>query len=463
MRKRLTTKEIQHLFWRAGFGITPSKLEEIKDLNKSEIVDSLFSQSNTLTPLSFDFRTLKQMSRSKTKIEKKAFRKLKIRTLYELNKKWYTQMISTDEVLREKMTLFFHDHFAVHLRKPHEVMNLNNIVRNHALGSFESMLMEVSKSAAMILFLNNKQNRKGQPNENFAREVLELFTLGRDNGYTEKDIKEAARAFTGWTTKADGTFRFNKNQHDTGEKIFLGKTGNFKGEDIIRILLNEKQTAIYLCEKLYVFFVNENINRSHVMHLAKKFFQSSFNLKTVMNEIFTSDWFYEEKNIGCNIKSPTELVVGLGRQFNVKFINHQKLFLIQKKMNQTLFFPPNVAGWPGGKYWIDSSTLMFRLKLPSLMVNQGEIDWNEKDDMPENMISTKKSKRRNKRNRQLQTTSSIDKAVKKLSKMKRIEVVSLLIQPDLPTSVKQMLLKTNENVTKELIIKIISLPEYQLC
>ena len=395
MKNQLTQKEIQHLYWRAGFGIKQSKIPSLIYQTKENTVNELFTDSYLQTPLSFDFKSLKQASKKKTKVEKKALRKLKIRTLFELNKKWYEQMISTDQVLREKMTLFFHDHFAVNLRRPFEAMNLNNILRNHALGSFELMLMEVSKSPAMLMFLNNRQNKKDSPNENFAREVMELFTLGRDNIYTEKDIQEAARAFTGWNFKSDGSFVFRKNQHDEGEKTFLGRTGNFKGDDIIRILLEEKQTAVYLCEKIYKYFVNETINPQHINELAEVFYGSKYNLKTLMKAIFMSDWFYNEKNIGNKIKSPTELIVGLGRQFGVKFQNHQKLILLQKKLNQTLFLPPNVAGWPGGKYWIDSSTLMIRLRLPSLMLTAGELEWDEKEDMPENMVTNKKQRRRN--------------------------------------------------------------------
>lgn len=463
MSTQLSPKEIQHLYWRAGFGITSQELAKIQKLTKEEVVNQLFQKSITHTPLSFDFKPLKQKSKKKTKTEKKALRKLKLRTLFELNKLWYTQLIQTDEVLREKITLFFHDHFAVRLRRPFEVMNLNNIVRNHALGSFELMLMEVSKSPAMLIFLNNKQNKKDHPNENFAREVLELFTLGRDNGYTETDIKEAARAFTGWGFKSDGSFKFNKNQHDSGSKTFLGQTGNFTGEDILRIVLEQKQTARYLSQKLYAYLVNEQLNEQHVNQLSKVLYDSKYNLKLVLKELFMSDWFYQPSNIGVLIKSPVELIVGLGRQFKVSFRNHQKLILLQKKMNQTLFFPPNVAGWPGGKYWIDSSTLLFRLKLASLMLNKGEIDWDEKEDMLENMITTRKGRRRNKLNRQLQTTSSIEKVVNQLSSKSQQEVIDFLIQSTLPKLVKTMFLNSKDKVDKEFIIQLVSLPEYQLC
>ena len=150
-------------------------------------------------------------------------------------------------------------------------------------------------------FLNNQQNKKQHPNENFAREVMELFTLGRGN-YTENDIKEAARAFTGWGYNVGGDFVFRKNQHDTGTKTVLGKTGNFDGDDIIDILLEQKQTAIFITKKVYKFFVNENIDAEKVEWLGNRFFQSGYNIKNLLEDIFISDWFYAEKNIGTKIK-----------------------------------------------------------------------------------------------------------------------------------------------------------------
>src|SRR5262249_34193319 len=189
---------------------------------------------------------------------------------------------------------------------------LLDVIRRNALGNFGDLLKEVSKSAAMLFFLNNQQNRKDHPNENFAREVMELFTMGRGN-YTEQDIKEAARAFTGWGANAGGEFVFRKFQHDTGEKTVLGKSGNFDGDNIIDILIENKQTARFITRKIYRYFVNDEVNEAIVDKLANKFYQSNYDISELMKEIFSSDWFYDPKNIGSRIKSPVELIVGIRR------------------------------------------------------------------------------------------------------------------------------------------------------
>jgi uncharacterized protein (DUF1800 family) len=180
-----------------------------------------------------------------------------------------------------------------------------HVIRQNALGSFRTLLHGVSKSAAMLKFLNAQQNRKDHPNENFAREVMELFTLGRGN-YTENDIKEAARAFTGWSANLQGDFVFRRFQHDNGSKTVLGKTGNFTGEDVLDILLEKKGTAAYITQKIYRFFVNEAVDKEKADWLSARFYQSDYNIGQLMKDIFTSDWFYEAKNIGTRIKSPIE-------------------------------------------------------------------------------------------------------------------------------------------------------------
>ena len=186
---------------------------------------------------------------------------------------------------------------------------LLQIIRTNALGSFADMLKAVSKSPAMLQFLNNQQNKKSHPNENFAREVMELFTMGRGN-YTENDVKEAARAFTGWAFNAQGQFVFRKNQHDDGNKTFLGKTGNFDGDDILNMLLEHKQTANYISKKIYRYFVNENIDDRNQQWLSGRFYSNNYNIAKLLEDIYTSDWFYDEKNIGIRIKSPVELLAG---------------------------------------------------------------------------------------------------------------------------------------------------------
>src|SRR6185436_3434996 len=211
-----------------------------------------------------------------------------------------------------------------------------DVIRKNALGSFRDLLHEVSRSAAMLNFLNANQNKKDHPNENFAREVMELFTMGRGN-YSENDIKEAARAFTGWGFNLHGEFVNRPFQHDNSSKTFLGKTGNFNGDDIINILLEQKQTAKFITNKIYRYFVNEKTDNHKVETLATGFYQSGYDIQKLLEDIYTSDWFYDEKNIGNKIKSPIELLVGIRRLLPMEFENEEVQLLFQRALGQILF------------------------------------------------------------------------------------------------------------------------------
>ena len=202
--------------------------------------------------------------------------------LKDMNIAWLNLMTNSKAQLREKMSLFWHGHFACRLNNnAYSSQGLVNIVRTNALGNFGDMLKQVSKSPAMLQFLNNQQNRKGKPNENFAREVMELFTLGRGN-YTEKDIKEGARSFTGWGFDKQGEFMFRKPTHDDGEKTFLGQTGNFDGDQILDIILKNPQTAIFITQKIYKYFVNENLDNNKVDYLSARFFENNYDIAKVV-------------------------------------------------------------------------------------------------------------------------------------------------------------------------------------
>lgn len=284
----------------------------------------------------------------------------------KLNRLWIKEMISSKAQLREKMAFFWHDHFACRSGNVLHVQQYLQIIRSHALGKFPDLLLAVSKSAAMINYLNANQNRKNSPNENFAREVMELFTVGKGN-YSEEDIKEAARAFTGWTATYSGEFVFRPGQHDAGSKRIFGHTGNFTGEEVLQLLVKQPVTARFLTEKIYRFFVNEEIDEKIVTSLSNGFYASGYDIGKLMQTIFSSDWFYQKENIGNRIKSPIELWVGINRQLPMDFGNEDSGISFQRIMGQTLFNPPNVAGWPSGNAWIDSSSLMYRLQLPKII------------------------------------------------------------------------------------------------
>ena len=284
---------------------------------------------------------------------------------------WMDRMAASPAQLREKMTLFWHGHFACRVRQPNAALSLHDTTRQHALGKFPDLLLAVSQEPAMLQFLNNQQNRKEHPNENFAREVMELFTLGRGN-YTETDVKEAARAFTGWGYDGQDNFRFREREHDAGPKTFLGRTGNLTGEDVLKRILEQPTAATFLTTKIYRFFVNDVPNPAHIEPLAAAFRKSGYDIADLMERLFSADWFYEPANMGTHIKSPVELLAGIRRTLNVKIDNGQLLLGYQKALGQTLFQPPNVAGWPGGRNWIDSSSLLLRLQLPAVLFKNAE-------------------------------------------------------------------------------------------
>ncbi len=385
----------QHLLWRAAFGPMAEHSPELDKLSTKKLWELLVKTSSK-QPEYIDVASdaikgvimgVQDVVKLETlsKEQKVALRKQSREDLKSLNLRWLDEMINSEAQLREKMAFFWHGHFACRDINIFFQQLLLHEIRSNALGNFGDLLKAVSKSASMLGFLNNQQNRKQHPNENFAREVMELFTLGRGN-YTENDIKEAARAFTGWGFNLRGEFVFRKNQHDTGSKTIFGKTGNFGGDEVLDMLLENKQTAKYICRKIYRFFVNENEpDEAKINWLADRFYQSGYKILPLMEDIFTSDWFYAEKHIGSKIKSPVELLAGMRRILPMELQTSQVQLLFQRVLGQILFYPPNVAGWPGGKNWIDSSSLMFRLRMPQLLKDNEEVNISAKADDDQQM------------------------------------------------------------------------------
>ena len=284
---------------------------------------------------------------------------------------WMDRMATSPAQLREKMTLFWHGHFACRVRQPGPALSLHNTTRKHALGKFPDLLLAVSQEPAMLEFLNNRQNHKGHANENFAREVMELFTLGRGS-YSEQDVKEAARAFTGWSYDYQGNFKFRPLDHDDGPKTFLGRTGNLRGEDVLAIIMEQPAAATFLTTKLYCFFVNDTPDPARIAPLADAFRRSDYDIRDLLERMFSADWFYDPANVGTHLKSPVELLAGIRRTLGVRLDNELPLLGYQKALGQTLFEPPNVAGWPGGRNWIDSSSLLLRLQIPAILFKNAD-------------------------------------------------------------------------------------------
>ncbi len=477
-------KKRQHLFSRAAFGISMNELQNRRGQNLSSLVDELFKESAGFTELAVvAVDKMEAMSQKDRKAlsaeERKKLREERKRSMFDLNLAWVEKLWTDPARLRERMTFFWHGHFACRLEAPWAMQDLNNIHRKYALGNFRDMLLAVSKSPAMLQFLNNQQNRKMHPNENFAREVMELFTIGRGN-YTEYDIKEAARAFTGWGYEREtGAFVFREKTHDEGEKTFLGKTGNFKGEDIIDMLLEKKETAHFLCRKIYKFFVNDQADEKIVNALADSFYASQYDIAALMKKIFNADWFFHPGNIGALIKSPVDLLAGLNRLVPVSYENKDGLLVFQRGLGQALFYPPNVSGWAGGKNWIDSSSLMFRLKAPSMLLNNGHIDIQPKDDLLDGKPAMMQkdlangqspatmpvagqgdqAKRKNKFHALPDWNSLLSSIPENCTKE---ELISRILVPEASVALLKNLQAMNASNHKELVMELLSSPEYQM-
>ena len=475
----------QHLLWRAGFGPSIASLLELNDIKTADLFEALIKKSadkpsyldvadNELQGLLMGLQAVIEADEEKQMIDKRrqTFRKKSVESIHTLNQQWMDLMVRSEAQLREKAALFWHGHFACRNLNLFYQQLLLNEIRTHALGNYRTMLKAVSKTAAMLFFLNNQQNKKDEPNENFAREVMELFTLGRGN-YTEQDIKESARAFTGWTAKLDGSFVFRSFFHDDGQKTILKKTGKFSGEDVLEILLDQPQTALFICKKIYRFYVNENINIEHLGWLTKRFYESDYNISQLLSDILTSDWFYDETNIGSMIKSPVALLCGMRRQLSMQFNTPAVELKIQQLLGQILFYPPNVAGWPGDKNWIDSSSLLFRMQLPQVIINNEAVQLKMKRDDDVQMGESEKQPVNGKKDAGVMFSASIhwDTLMKNSSintKGDTTENLSaFLLQKPLSESKKNVIQLAAQNAGadahKKITAAIMSTPEYQLC
>lgn len=365
---RLGVDEARHFLQRTSFAATPAEVERYARLTREEAADALLRSARTeaLTPpprwVAEPFQSLRAF-RDATPEERQMLQRERREKGIELRAWWLEEMRATPSPITEKMTLFWHNHFVSSdqkVRSPQLMHRQNALLRRHALGSFAAMLHAVSRDPAMVIYLDNASNRKAQPNENFAREVMELFTLGEGH-YTEGDIKEAARAFTGWSIDPErGEFLFRRMQHDDGEKTVLGRRGPLDGDDVLRILLAHPRTAEHVVEKLWREFVSPIPDPAEVKRIARRFRDSGYDVPTALRGLLTSDAFYAQANRASLVKSPVELVIGTLRQFEVKTGEMLPFAFTVAQLGQNLFAPPNVKGWPGGEAWINSSTLLAR-------------------------------------------------------------------------------------------------------
>ncbi|MCC6739161.1 MAG: DUF1800 domain-containing protein [Planctomycetia bacterium] len=341
------TQQAAHLLRRAGFGATIAELEQARREGYAATLERLLAFESVADDVEGDLADVQDGL-------------LDLRNIEDVRIAWIYRMARTKRPLQERMTLFWHNHFATGAGKVDQALLMHRQValfRRFAAGNFRSLLVEVSKDPAMLVWLDGRANRKGVPNENYGRELMELFTIGIGN-YMEKDVKEVARAFTGWNLR-EGEFFFDARQHDDGEKAVLGKTGRLDGTDVIDILAAHPATAKRLSEKLYREFVGPEPDAETVKALSEEYFRSGYDVRSVLRVLFTSKAFLSDAAAWSRVKSPAELVIGALRAMP-SLIPVKYLPLNLRRMGQDLLAPPTVKGWDGGTAWLSTTTVINR-------------------------------------------------------------------------------------------------------
>ncbi|MCA8225758.1 DUF1800 domain-containing protein [Burkholderia sp. BC1] len=368
MQTPLDADDALFFLTRTGFSPAPADVARAVGMTRAQLVaDTLGNVRRTPVTAWPDWidepPPPRALRRALTPDMRREARRLRDRRYDALRAAWVDEMVATPSPLTERMTLFWHGHFTSGQDKvpyPQTMAAQNALFRREALGNFGTLLHAVAKDPAMLQYLDGASNRNGRPNENFAREVMELFTLGEGH-YTQRDVTEAARAMTGWTVDPD-TLRFvvRTDWHDAGDKTILGETGPFDGDAFLDILLKQRETARFVAAKLWREFVSDTPDARELEIVADRFRASGYDIRAALAALWSTDAFWDPRNRGVLVKSPAEFVVGSVRMFDVAYGDPQMLANTVRTLGQNLFYPPNVKGWPGGAMWINSTTLLAR-------------------------------------------------------------------------------------------------------
>lgn len=461
-------KKLKHLYWRTGCGPDLDILNNPVTIENA--VEQIFEDSKIFIPLTFgsaeDGDSL--MANEMTSHKKSAICNVNGEAkIAETSAQWFNNFVWGKSFFREKMAYFWINHFACRMGSAGVARDYSNIIRKNALGKFGDLVHAVSKSTGMLRFLNNSLNTKKYPNENFARELMELFTLGRGN-YTEQDVREASRSFTGWTYKRDTLeFRLSLKDHDFGDKTFLGQTANHNGWDIINIILEQKQCARFIVSKIYSHFVSETASPQIIESLADYFYKNEYDIEKLMRKIFTSEWFYGTTVVGVKIKTPVDLLGGLMKFYNMHFIDPKAYLVAQRTMGFDLFLPLSVAGWNFSKGYIDSSALLMRINaskwlFESRLLNSMEAsvlmdeEMNEDESIKDDDLKLVKC------------SYDLNKANKYFAnedlKLQAVDLVNFLIQPEKKYfNANDIINGSKNNSVLAFSQKITAVPEYQFC
>jgi len=383
----LSFADARHLAVRTGFGAAPDhEVRVLMPLSFEAAVDHLLKLTRTTatTPPPTWTGTAPpspKLRKSWDRQTRKSFRKQQNRRGRDLKAWWLQEMISTPSAFTERMVVFWHNHFTSSLRKvkwPDYLYSQNTVLRRHAFGNFRTMLKAMATDPAMLIYLDGRKNKAGRPNENFARELLELFTMGEGQGYTEHDIREAARAFTGWRIdRKNSRAVFRPKHHDGGAKTVLGQHGHLNGDAVIDIILARPEVAERITRKLWRVFVSEQPHPPTVQRLAKIFRNSGYEVRPLVKGLLMSAAFRDSGNRAALIKSPLDLIVGTVRLTGVP-APAERMTKFTKAMGQDVFNPPNVKGWPGGRAWVTTASLPARQRF----LKRAERGWGQGPAIP---------------------------------------------------------------------------------
>jgi uncharacterized protein (DUF1800 family) len=362
-------KRVGHLYRRAAFGATWKELQDGVKAGPQALLARLFKGGSGQEE--FDAR-MAPLARTIINSNNAA----------QMRAWWLARMLYTPHPLQEKLTLFWHNHFATSNAKVQSTRFMTGqyeLMRRHALGNFTTLLQEMSRDPAMLIWLDTRDSKKGNPNENYARELMELFSLGRGH-YTEIDIRQAARAFTGWEIRNNEAY-FNKDEHDDGEKTVLGEKGHFKGEDIVRICLEQKSAAPFIVTKLYRFLISESDAPAPelVAPLARQFHDSGYDFGRLVRIMLSSNLFFSDAAYRTRIKAPVNFALGMVRGLEGQ-VGTTALQAVLEQLAQSVFYPPSVKGWDGGRAWLDGTTLLFRQNLALALTSTEDVRFGRRTD-----------------------------------------------------------------------------------
>jgi uncharacterized protein (DUF1800 family) len=366
----LNADDARFFLTRVGFAPDSVELAHYVGLTREQAVHKVLAATRTVavTPLPSWVQEpipTREELKAQTVDQRQAEQHARGERYEELRAWWVREMATTPSPLTERMTLFWHNHFTSGQDKvayPQVMAQQNMLLRRDALGNFRELLHDVAKDPAMLQYLDGAGSRKGKPNENFAREVMELFTLGEGH-YSQQDVSQAARAYTGWCLNPDTqAYMWRADLHDDGVKTVLGQSGPFDGEQVLDILLEQPETATFITTKLWREFVSDTPDPASIEPIAARFRASHYDVKVALHDLFLSDAFWDESRRGILVKSPAEFVIDTVRTFDINYDSTAPFASEMRTLGENLFYPPNVKGWPGGTTWINSSTLLARMQ-----------------------------------------------------------------------------------------------------